>query len=71
MVFRYMAIVYLVRMKPTPTQVALTLVGIWLVSALIATPNLLFATLMYTEDSNRAVCILEWPDGLQSTSDKM
>ncbi|CAL1529744.1 unnamed protein product [Lymnaea stagnalis] len=57
---RYIAIIHPLRPRLTGRIILTIIAGIWLLSLLIALPNLLYAT---TYDApNRSICYLKWPD---------
>ncbi|XP_035824812.1 tachykinin-like peptides receptor 99D isoform X2 [Aplysia californica] len=60
---RYIAIIHPLRPRLTGRIVLTIITIIWLMSILLALPNLLYAT-MYRYDNGRHVCYLHWPDSV-------
>ncbi|RWS09663.1 tachykinin-like peptides receptor 86C [Dinothrombium tinctorium] len=68
---RYIVVVYPLKARTSKKTSAIVILVIWLLSALLAIPTLIFSTTFtfeYSEGEKRTLCTLQWPDGLSGAS---
>lgn len=62
-VYRYMAIIHPLKPRMGAGLVLTVIAVIWVVSVVIAFPNLLYAEIHTFNGTDVTVCYLKWPDG--------
>ncbi len=69
-----MAIIHPLKPHMSARNVIGVIVVVWIASAAIAFPNILYAdlhTIQHTDGSSRTICYLNWPGGLYGKIDLM